>query len=126
MKLLIDEDLSPTIARHLCEDLCIDAVAVRDRGLLGSRDDEILEYAFNEDRILVTANVGDFEDFAQLREVHAGIIFICDGGLLRDEQITIVKEAIEAISSELKAGRDMINRVLYIGMDGTQEFRNIP
>lgn len=38
MKFLIDEDLSPYVARYLCEQLLIDAVAVRDRGLLGVSD----------------------------------------------------------------------------------------
>lgn len=59
MKFLIDEDISPYVARYLCEQLLIDAVAVRDRGLLGKSDRQILEYAFNEDRIVVTANIGD-------------------------------------------------------------------
>ncbi len=54
MKFLIDEDLSPYVARYLCEQLLINAVAVRDRGLLGVSDRQILEYAFNEDRIVVT------------------------------------------------------------------------
>jgi len=35
IKLLIDEDVSPTVARNLCEKFVIDAVAVRDRGLVG-------------------------------------------------------------------------------------------
>ena len=47
MKFLIDEDISPYVARYLCEQLLIDAVAVRDRGLLGVSDHKILEYAFN-------------------------------------------------------------------------------
>ena len=54
------------------------------RGLLGADDRSILEYAFNDDRILVTANVGDFERFARACEVHAGIIFISEGDLLRE------------------------------------------
>jgi predicted nuclease of predicted toxin-antitoxin system len=41
----------------LCNELFIDAIAVRDRGLLGAKDYQVLEYAFNEERILVTANV---------------------------------------------------------------------
>ena len=49
MKFLIDEDISPSCARYLCEELLIDAVAVRDRGLLGKNDRYILEYAFNDD-----------------------------------------------------------------------------
>ena len=38
MRFLIDEDLSPRVARYLCEQFLIDAVAIRDRGLLGVSD----------------------------------------------------------------------------------------
>lgn len=126
MKFLIDEDLSPLVARYLCEELLIDAIAVRDRGLLSASDYEVLEYAFQEDRILVTANVRDFERFANAREVHAGIIFITEGYLLRQEQIKIVEKAIVAIESHVKAGQDLINQVLYISKDGTYRFEVLP
>jgi predicted nuclease of predicted toxin-antitoxin system len=126
MKFLIDEDLSPTIALHLCYELFVDAVAVKDRGLLGVDDRSILEYALNEDRILVTANISDFERFASAIEIHAGIVFFLEGDLLRHGQIIILQEAIEAIRSEISAGRDMINRVLYISIDGTKLFENLP
>jgi predicted nuclease of predicted toxin-antitoxin system len=126
LKFLIDEDLSPSVARYLCEELLIDAVAVRDRGLLGADDHQVLEYAFNEERILVTANVGDFERFALESEVHAGIVFIGNGDLLRHEQIEIVKEAVTAIQIELEAGRDLVNRVLYLAVDGTKKFETLP
>lgn len=59
----------------------MDTVAVCDRGLLGG-----------DDRILVTANVGDFERFARACEVHAGIIFISEGNLLRSELIAIARK----------------------------------
>ena len=36
MKFLIDEDLSPSIARYLCEEMLVDAIAVRDRNLLNT------------------------------------------------------------------------------------------
>ncbi len=126
MKFLIDEDISPTIARYLCEELLIDAVAVRDRGLLGKDDRYILEYAFNEDRILVTANIVDFEKFASLLEVHCGIVFFLEGDLLRQEQIEVMQDAVTTIKTELDAGKDMINNVLYISYDGTKYFKNIP
>jgi predicted nuclease of predicted toxin-antitoxin system len=42
MKLLIDEDLSPSIARYLCKEMLLDAVAVRDRDLLNTPDYEII------------------------------------------------------------------------------------
>lgn len=126
MKFLIDEDLSPSVARYLCEQLLIDAIAVRDRGLLGVSDREILEYAFNEDRIVVTANVLDFEKFAKAFEVHAGIVFIVEGDLLRNEQISICTEAVKSIQQEQEAGRDMINRVLYISINGTKQLETLP
>ena len=125
IKLLIDEDLSPRVAHLLCEQCLIDSISVRDRGLLSSNDPEVLEYAFQEDRILVTANIRDFEQLARSYEVHPGIVLIRDGSLLREEQIIIVKNAIQAIEAELKDGRDMINRVLYISIDGTKKFENL-
>jgi predicted nuclease of predicted toxin-antitoxin system len=126
MKFLIDEDLSPVVARYLCQELLIDAVAVRDRGLLGKSDRIILEYSFNQDRILVTANVGDFERFASAVEIHGGIVFIEEGDLLRSEQIEVLKETVKAIQEEIEIGQDMVNRVLYISINGTKRFENLP
>ncbi len=126
MKFLIDEDLSPNVARYMCEQLLIDAVAVRDRGLLGVNDRQILEYAFNEDRILITANIVDFERFANAFEVHAGIVFIQEGDLLRNEQIEICTQAVVFIQQEIANGKDMINQVLYISLDGTKELKTLP
>ena len=64
---------------------------------LGVNDRQILEYAFNEDRILNTANICDFERFANAVEVHAGIVFIQEGDLLRSEQIEICAQAVGLI-----------------------------
>ncbi|MDF5731257.1 MAG: hypothetical protein PUP92_25460 [Rhizonema sp. PD38] len=66
------------------------------------------------------------ERFARNCEVHAGIIFIRNGGLLRDEQIAVVEKAINAIIGELKSGRDMINRVLYVELDNMINFETLP
>ena len=43
MKLLIDEDLSPRVALHLCNQHSLDAAHVRDRGMLGETDQVVLE-----------------------------------------------------------------------------------
>ncbi|MDJ0572513.1 MAG: DUF5615 family PIN-like protein [Pleurocapsa sp. MO_192.B19] len=126
MKFFIDEDLFPRVARYLCEQFLIDAIAIRDRGLLGISDRQVLDYAFNEDRILVTANVGDFKKFAKASEVHAGIVFVQEGDLLREEQIKIMQEVVKIIQQELDAGKDMINRVLYISIDGTKRIETMP
>jgi predicted nuclease of predicted toxin-antitoxin system len=126
MKFIIDEDLSPRVARYLCQEFCFDAIAVRDRGLLGATDPEVLEYAFNEDRILVTANVRDFEKLAAEIEIHAGIILIQEGDLLATEQIELMTRAVQVLQDENAIGKDLINRVLHISISGTAKFEDLP
>ena len=122
VKLLVDEDLSPRVAQRLREEDGIDAVHVRDRGQLGALDHEVLELAFTEDRILATANVGDFMRLASAREVHGGIVLLVEGDLLRDEQLDVLRQAIRVIEAEMDSGRDMINRWLRVSIDGTATF----
>ena len=122
MKFIIDEDLSPRVARYLCQEFCFDAIAVRDRGLLGATDREVLEYAFKEDRILVTANIRDFEKLASASEIHAGIVLMLDGDLLAAEQIELMATVVRVIQAEIETGKDLVNRVLYISISGTTRF----
>lgn len=126
LRLLIDEDLSPKVAQCLREEDGIDAVAVRDRGKLGATDRDVLELAFAEDRILVTANVRDFLRLATARELHAGIVLLENGDLGRDEQLSVTRAAVAAIQNELSADRDMVNRVLIVAPDRKMEFRTMP
>jgi predicted nuclease of predicted toxin-antitoxin system len=126
MKFIIDEDLSPRVARYLCQEFCVDAIAVRDRGLLGATDPEVLEYAFNEDRILVTANVRDFDKLAAAVEIHAGIVLMQDGDLIAAEQIELIATVVRVIQAEIDTGKDLVNRVLYISISGTARFEDLP
>jgi predicted nuclease of predicted toxin-antitoxin system len=104
LKLLLDENLSPKIAPVLW-DLGIDACSVRDRGWLHASDPELFKRAFEEDRIVVTLNVGDFAKLAAHCQLHAGVVLIHCIGLLREEQLAAVCLAIEAI----KQRGDMVN-----------------
>jgi predicted nuclease of predicted toxin-antitoxin system len=126
MKFIIDEDLLPRVARYLCQEFCFDAIAVRDRGLLGATDPEVLEYAFKEDRILVTANIRDFEKLAGAAEIHAGIVLMLDGDLRAVEQIELMADVVRFLQVEIAAGKDLVNRVLYISISGIARFENIP
>jgi predicted nuclease of predicted toxin-antitoxin system len=126
MKFIIDEDVSPRVARYLCQEFCLDAVAVRDRGLLGATDSAVLEYAFQEDRILVTANIRDFEKLAARAEVHGGIVLMLDGDLLATEQVEVMANVVRVLQEEMLAGRDLVNRVLYISISGTARFEDLP
>jgi len=125
VKLLLDENVSPAVAAALRR-AGLDVVHVRDRGLRGATDPQVLNAAFAEDRILVTANVADFEKLARARDTHAGIVFLEDGDLLRHEQDAIIRRAIAAIEVEYQQGRDMVNRVLFTGRVTAARFEELP
>lgn len=59
MKFLVDEMFSPQVAQRLA-DLGHDALHVRDIGLAGATDDEVLRFASREGRVVVTENAVDF------------------------------------------------------------------
>jgi predicted nuclease of predicted toxin-antitoxin system len=124
-KLLLDENLSPSIALTLTRER-YDVVHVRDRGLLRATDAEVFARAYEEDRIVVTFNCDDFKKLAQAATVHAGLVFLEDSGLLRDEQLGLVRKALGHVADELIAGRDMINRVLRIWSDSAHVFDPLP
>jgi predicted nuclease of predicted toxin-antitoxin system len=120
VKLLLDENISPAAAVALAAD-GVDAWHVRDRGLEGTTDHELLDRAYAEDRILVTLNVGDFEKLVRERELHAGVVLIERSGLLRDEQIELVRRIADALSEH----GALINEVLRVAEDGTMTFESI-
>lgn len=120
VKLLLDENISPAAAVALAAD-GVDAWHVRDRGLEGTTDHELLDRAYQEDRILVTLNVGDFEKLVRERELHAGVVLIERAGLLREEQIELMKSVAAALAEH----GDLINQVLRVAEDGAMTFENL-
>ena len=126
MKFLIDEDLSPMVAERLRVNDGLDVIHVRDRSLLGESDPVILQRAYDEDRILVTANVRDFQRLARARELHPGIVFFLDGSLSRDEQLDLMHKVVTEIAQEFFEERDMVNRVLEIEINGEHNFHDLP
>jgi predicted nuclease of predicted toxin-antitoxin system len=122
-KLLIDENLSPSVALTLCQE-GIDAVHVRDRGMNGASDAQVLELAFQEDRILVTSNVDDFVKLVRAREIHAGLVLLEEGGLTRQEQLQRVRRAVELVMADT-AG-DMTNKALRLSGESGYAFEEIP
>lgn len=126
MKFLIDEDLSPKVAERLRLDDGLDVIHVRDRGLLGASDPVILQRAYDEDRILVTANVKDFQRLARARELHPGIVLVLDGMLSRDEQLVLMRKVVVELEQEFLEARHMVNRVLEVELNGEANFYDLP
>lgn len=79
MKIYLDEDLSPSIARILREKR-IDAVSAHDVGAVQLNDRTQLADATKDGRAIVTANVVDFLTLAHTAVAtnteHAGIILV--------------------------------------------------
>lgn len=113
LELLLDENLSPAVAVTLREE-GHDVAHVRDRALRGAIDAVVLQKAYDEDRALVTANVADFEKLARAVELHAGIVFVEDGELTREEQTALVRRAVALLADEVASGRSFVNRVLRL------------
>jgi hypothetical protein len=69
----------------------------------------------------LTLNVGDFEKLVRERELHAGVVLIERVGLLRDEQIELMK----IVAAALAEHGDLINQVLRVAEDGAMTFENL-
>lgn len=54
MKFLIDSQLPPALARFICEDLRGEALHTADAGLRDASDNEVWEYAANNNLVLVS------------------------------------------------------------------------
>jgi len=78
-KLLLDEHLSPTLAHQLTE-RGFDVTCLRDRGLLGFQDWDLMEWCGSEGRAICTRNAPDFkkehEKHLARGEMHFGIITV--------------------------------------------------
>lgn len=90
MRLLLDEQYSPEIAREL-KRRGHDAEAIKDRRELQAMEDpELLRRAQRELRVLVTDNVVDFAPliglFAELGEHHSGVLFTSGNAFPRSEE----------------------------------------
>ena len=113
--LLLDENTSPRIILSLWERR-IDAVHVRDRGLLGAPDHELWKLALDETRTIVTINGKDFRRLALRTEAHPGIVVIPSGGSPA-AQFDFIMSAVRWVTSANTAS-GFTNRYLEIGEDG--------
>jgi predicted nuclease of predicted toxin-antitoxin system len=113
--LLLDENTSPRIVRALWERQ-VDAVHIRDRGLLGAPDHEVWKFAKAERRTIVTINGKDFRKLASDSPEHPGILVIPSGGS-PDAQLKFIMAAVTWVTST-NSPTGFSNRYLEIGDDG--------
>jgi len=107
VRFLLDEDLSPRSAEYL-RTLGHDAVHVREVGLKGRADQEIVAFARAEGRVLVTRD----RDFADIRRYPPG----SHGGTLRLKIPHPTAKAINAVLGRLlqRLGPDELTHNLVV------------
>lgn len=113
MKVYLDENLSPGIARMLRAG-GLDAVSAHEAGK-GQLDDHAqLTHATRDGRAIVTANVSDFIDLARAavrtNTEHAGIILIPSS--IRGDELRVIADGIREV---VKSSRGRLRGlVVYI------------
>ena len=79
MKFLVDEDLSDEIASIL-RALGVDTVHIRELGLSGAEDQEVLDEAARQERCVITRNRNDFlmltEFYFHEGRTHHGVLIV--------------------------------------------------
>jgi hypothetical protein len=82
----------------------LDVQSAADSGMLGYRDDEHLEYAARQGRVLYTGNVGDFHDlhsgYMSSQRSHSGIILVHRRKYPVGEQIRRLLRLTTTLSAE--------------------------
>jgi len=104
MKLLLDEQLSPEIARQL-QHRGHDVLSVAEAGLRGHDDAAVLTWAASQERAVVTNNIRDFRPLhansLSLAATHHGIILLPSSQFsLRQESLGEVVTALERLLFE--------------------------
>jgi Domain of unknown function (DUF5615) len=101
VKALLDEQLSPLIARLLRE-RGLDVVSAAERSdLVEAPDREVIDIATREQRALVTNDIKDFRPLAAERLLdgrgHAGLILLPAGRSRRRDATGALADAVEAL-----------------------------
>lgn len=105
MKFLIDNALSPVVAKHL-SDGGHDAVHVRDYDLMAASDDEIFDRAKNEQRIIISADT-DFGTLLAVREENSPSVILLRHGTQQrrpEQQAAILLANLAEVARDLAEG----------------------
>ena len=123
IRILLDEHVSPSLVGKL-GDKGVFAVAAAHVGLSGKRDEQIWNYALENDSVVVTSNARDFIRLLNV-EVHPGLIILRESGLTRDEQWDRIRPVIDHIL-ESRDDNCLVNKLVEISGPAEWEIREIP
>lgn len=122
MRLLLDEMIGPRVAQAL-RDQGLDAVGVVERTDLRALPDAVLlELAQEDDRVMVTRNIGDFarldQQWHSSGRAHAGLVFVTEQSFPQNRNLVgaLVQALLLAHERSALPGAD---EVLYLQSIGT-------
>lgn len=122
MKLLLDENLSPSLVKRLAGQ-GVPAAHAAYVGLSGATDPVVWRYAFAHDQIVVTANAADFLRLAEGGELHAGLVVLRAGALSRDDQWAWLEPVVDRLRG-LQGG--LVNRAVIVTGAGRFTIVDLP
>lgn len=108
LRIIVDEDLSPSIAQALWH-FGFEATTIRDRGMLGWKDWEILPWLAQEKWTLCTGNGDEWDrrahEWRAAGNVHYGLLIVDQSwgsdGVLRALERYLTAEAPDALMNEV-------------------------
>jgi predicted nuclease of predicted toxin-antitoxin system len=121
MRLLLDENISPSLPDELVK-IGVDAVPLRDRGMLQATDYQVWRFAQDEQRAIVTINRKHFLPFAANAEHHHGVVAIPSGGR-PSEQFTYITTAVDWATAANPLRRSFVNLLVNVYEEGKVEGR---
>ena len=122
MKILLDENLSPTLVKKLGT-IGVAAEHVAHIGKTGLSDPELWDLAMERDAIVATINASDFLRLAARSELHVGLIVLRAQGLDRDQQWEWLEPAVQHL---LEVGEDPVNQAIEVTGPGKFTVRDLP
>ncbi len=104
MRFLVDANLSPDVARLLTA-AGHDAVAVRDLGLRNAADDEILDRALIEDRVIVSHDTDFGTLLAVRRQTKPSFVLVRSADPFTAKQVAgLIVDNLDVMVADLTAG----------------------
>jgi predicted nuclease of predicted toxin-antitoxin system len=118
LRLLIDEQLSPTIAQQLRKG-GFDVVHVREAGLAGKGDGEVMDWAAADQRSVVTNNIQDFRPLHASRlsgqQPHYGLVYVSSTKFsLRKQAVGTLIKALRQLLKANPAADALLDRELFL------------